>query len=84
MTLRDLLERVEEQWRPYSSDEAAWFQSTHCDLCVRDAAYRDGTGDSCPIAAQGFGVSLGLEPPPEWVDVNGDPTCTAMIEQEKT
>jgi len=66
------------QWRPYSSWEAAAFEDRFCDRCERDAAFRAETGDSCPIAAQGFGVSLGLEPPPEWVEGGDGPTCTAF------
>lgn len=66
------------QWRPTCADDAAWFQGHFCDLCKRDDAFRVGTGDSCPIAAQGFGVALGLEPPAEWVAENGEPRCTAF------
>lgn len=66
------------QWRPTSCDEAAWFQDSFCGRCTKDAAFRAGTGDSCTIAAQGYGVALGLEPPPEWVEADGEPRCTAF------
>jgi len=69
-----------KQWRPRSTDEAAAFQEGFCDRCIRDEPYRAGTGDSCPIAAQGFGVALGLEPPHEWVDGDAGPICTAFAE----
>lgn len=68
------------QWRPRSIDEAAWFQMSFCDQCVRDQAFREDRGDSCSIAAQGFGVAVGLEPPPEWVEEAGEVSCTAFSE----
>lgn len=66
------------QWRPHSADEACEFQDAFCDRCTKDAAFRAGTGDSCRIAAQGFGVAIGLAPPPEWVEADGEPSCTAF------
>lgn len=54
------------------------FQDRYCDRCVRDEAFRDGSGDSCEIAAQGYGVAIGLTPPVEWVAENGLPRCTAF------
>lgn len=65
-------------WRPRCADEAAAFQDRFCDRCVRDAGFRAGTDDSCPIAAQGYGTALGLTPPAEWVGGEAGPSCTAF------
>jgi hypothetical protein len=56
--------------------------SYFCDRCERDRAYREGAGDSCPIAAatMAFGKD---EPdyPREWIEDDLGPRCTAF-EQE--
>lgn len=69
---------MSKQWRPWSSEEAADFDDRFCSQCIRDAAFRAGTGDSCEIAADGFGVALGLEPPPQWIEDEDGPGCTAF------
>jgi hypothetical protein len=69
---------VTASYRPRSTLEAADFYAAFCSRCLKDAPFRDGSGDSCPIAAQGFGVALGLEPPPEWVRGDNGPACAAF------
>lgn len=66
------------QWRPHSSDEAAAFDAKFCSECARDHGFRGGAGESCPIAVNGFGVALGLEPPAEWIEDQSGPRCTAF------
>jgi hypothetical protein len=51
-----------------------------CDRCARDAAYRSGDGDSCPIAAATMAFDA-EDPnyPSEWqYGPDGQPRCTAF------
>ena len=67
-------------YRPSNGIEGRDFMSSYCDRCARDAAYRDGTGDSCPIAARSIGCLVDdPEYPTEWTHTSvGEPTCTAF------
>ncbi len=51
-----------------------------CDRCVRDAAFRDGTGDSCSIAANTMIYDVADNAyPAEWrKDGSEGPRCTAF------
>ena len=66
-------------YRPSSGTEGAYFMAAFCDQCVHDAAFRDGTGDSCPIAANTICYDLDdAEYPNEWAYRDGEPVCTAV------
>ena len=73
------------RYRPSNGTEGMGFMAHFCDRCKHDAAFRDGTGDSCPIAA----ASLAFDQdhpkyPTEWqYDASGRPTCTAFEQPEK-
>ena len=68
-------------YRPASAWEGAEFMERFCDRCQHDAAFRAGTGDSCPIAANA--VAYGVEDegyPLEWrEDGPSGPRCTAFL-----
>jgi hypothetical protein len=66
-------------YRPANGMEGALFMARFCDQCARDTAFRDGTGDSCPIAAAScaFGVD-DPEYPKEWQHDMSGPFCTAF------
>ena len=73
-------------YRPSNGAEGADFIGAWCGRCKRDAAYRAGTGDSCPIVASTMVYSVN-DPnyPAEWVqnddDVFGSSArCTAFEE----
>ena len=56
------------------------FMAAFCDRCERDWAFREGTGDSCPIAADTM-VFMPGDPgyPSEWIyGLDDEPTCTAF------
>lgn len=70
---------LEERYQPVSGMEGAEFMSVFCDRCTRDQAFRDGTGDSCPIAAATMVFDVeDDEYPAEWVYRDDTPTCTAF------
>lgn len=79
-------------FRPSNGTHGAIFMEHFCDRCKRDEAYRNGTGDSCPIVANSF-VYAADDPkyPKEWVEDEGaDPgmigapgaRCTAFEPME--
>lgn len=59
---------------PSTGTEGADFWSKWCANCKRDEAFRDGTGDSCPILANSY---CGIQPE-EWHVWRGDPVCDAF------
>jgi hypothetical protein len=66
-------------YRPTSGTEGADFMEAFCDRCTRDAAFRAGTGDSCPIAADTMVFAVtDPEYPAEWVQDERGPRCTAF------
>lgn len=67
-------------YQPASGGEGAEFMATFCDRCTKDAAFRAGTGDSCPIAANTMVLTpADAEYPREWIyGADGEPTCTAF------
>ena len=69
-----------KKYRPSNGTEGVMFMSRFCYLCAKDAAFRDGTGDSCPIAAATFSYGVNDEKyPSEWqYGADGQPTCTAF------
>jgi hypothetical protein len=75
-----------EKYRPANGMEGAIFIQRWCDRCERDAAYRAGTGDSCPIAAGVMALDASdPEYPGQWtVSDNGTPICTAFQSEEVT
>lgn len=71
-----------EKWRPSNGTEGAMFMERWCGNCAHDKAYRDGTGDACPIANNALLFNED-EPgyPAEWqYDDDGQPKCTAFEE----
>lgn len=69
-----------EPYQPGGGLEGAVFMARFCDLCARDAAFRDGTGDSCPIVANTMVYDEDdAEYPVEWrQDGPEGPRCTAF------
>lgn len=72
--------RMSERYRPSSGCEGADFQEEFCSRCRADQAFRDGTGDSCPIIAATMVFDVDDENyPAEWIyGADGKPTCTAF------
>lgn len=69
-------------YRPGSGTEGADFMARWCDRCKRDEAFRHGTGDSCPIAANTLAFDID-DPgyPKEWrYGADGRPVCLAFEE----
>lgn len=66
-------------YRPANGTEGAVFMSWFCDHCERDRAFRDGTGDSCPIVAATMVFDID-DPnyPPEWREGEDGTFCTAF------
>lgn len=59
------------QWRPSNSNDGMFMEEI-CGDCEHDAAFRDGTGDSCEIAAAMYRNGGG----PDWViGLDGQPFC---------
>lgn len=84
----DLAERfkahVGEKYRPSNGTEGQLFMDWFCDRCKRDAAFRDGSGDSCPIVADAFTFNVS-DPkyPAEWqYGTDGQPCCTAFERED--
>lgn len=70
-----------EPYRPANGTEGALFMCRFCDQCARDRAFRNGTGDSCPIAAATLVYRIDdPEYPPEWRQDSSGPYCTAFQE----
>lgn len=72
--------RAGEKYRPSNGSEGEIFMMNYCHVCKRDAEFREGTGDSCPIAADVHCYSKD-DPkyPAEWqYGHDGQPTCTAF------
>lgn len=69
-----------EPYQPASGTEGADFMALFCDRCTRDAAFRDGTGESCPIVANTIVFKVTDERyPREWIyGSDGYPVCTAF------
>jgi hypothetical protein len=68
-------------YQPGSGLEGAEFMAAFCDRCAKDQAFRDGTGDSCPIIANSMVYDQAdAEYPPELIldPHDGYPTCTAF------
>ena len=60
------------RWEPSTGSEALYMESV-CATCRHDAAYREGTGDSCEIAARMYRELQAAE----WIcGDDGYPTCT--------
>lgn len=74
-----------EPYQPTSGFEGAAFMEAFCDRCVCDRAFRDGTGDSCPIAANTMVYDLDdPEYPEEWREDGPEgPRCTAFTPEQK-
>lgn len=68
-----------KKYRPSNGSEGADFMSEFCDRCQRDAAFQDGTGDSCQIAAATMAYNIAdPEYPKEWIEDERGPRCTAF------
>jgi len=71
-------------YRPSNGTEGEFFMADWCDRCDRDRAFRDGTSDSCPIAAATMWADVNSpDYPREWIcDAEGwpgNPRCTAFV-----
>lgn len=73
---------TDEPYRPSNGSEGMDFMAHFCDRCTKDAAFRAGTGDSCPIAAATLAFQIGdPEYPKEWVQTDGVACCTAFVRE---
>lgn len=62
------------QWHPYCGNDGLFMEEI-CAVCEHDAAFRDGTGDSCEIAAAMYRNSGD----PAWIiGLNGQPFCKSF------
>ena len=85
---RVLYQFPEEAGKPFcppNGTDGEIFEEAFCFNCVRDQAFQNNEGDSCPIA---FDVMMWPvdDPryPKEWVfDSEGWPVCTAFEEVEE-
>lgn len=71
-------------YRPANGTEADLFIEMFCEDCERDRAYRErDEGSGCPILARTFMHQIDHpDYPQEWrIDDEGDPICTAFVEQ---
>lgn len=78
-----LKERAGQKYRPSNGSEGDMFMSRYCCTCVKDQAFREDRGDSCPIVAATFCYDED-DPlyPAEWVyGPDGQPTCLAYEEE---
>lgn len=73
-----------EPYQPSCGFEGAAFMARFCDQCVHDAAFRDGTGDSCTIAANTMVYDVDDDAyPVEWrEDGPHGPRCTAFEREQ--
>lgn len=71
-------------YRPSNGTEGAIFMGMWCGHCERDRAFREDTGDSCPIAADAMVFDVEDEAyPRQWrYDDNGVPECTGFVEEQ--
>ncbi len=71
-------------YRPSNGTEGVDFIERWCGRCLRDEAYRNGTGDSCPIVADSLAIGdiNDLRYPKEWVEDEpfGNARCTAFLD----
>ena len=78
---------MSDLYRPLSGTEGMWFMDRFCDRCRRDEAFQRGDGDSCPIAAATIAYDVAdPEYPPEWIEDEAGPRCTAYepIDERET
>jgi len=70
---------VSVPYRPSNGVEGEMFMERFCFRCAKDAAFQNGIGDSCPIAAATM-IYDEDDPkyPPEWIEEDGYPRCTAF------
>lgn len=68
------------KYRPSSGDEGMWFYDEWCARCTRDAAYRAGDTNGCPILAAAWLYSItDPEYPAEWQrGPDNKPLCAAF------
>ena len=73
------------KYRPANGTEGLIFMGGFCDRCEKDEAYRNDTGDSCPIVAATVSYEVDDdEYPSEWTfDDKGNPVCTAFEAAEE-
>lgn len=76
--MSELIER--EPYQPSGGLEGAVFMARFCDRCIHDEPFQNGTGDSCPIAANTMVHDEDdAEYPVEWrQDGPEGPRCTAF------
>jgi hypothetical protein len=85
MTLLARLQSAEspdgrEPYQPANGIEGADFMADWCDRCQHDAAFREGTGESCAIADNAMAYDEDdPEYPVEWREDGPEgPRCTAF------
>ena len=68
------------KYRPSNGTEGISFIEHWCGRCVHDKAYREDSGDSCPIVAATLALDLDHPNyPTEWVESTDGPRCTAFL-----
>lgn len=72
------------KYRPSNGSEGADFIDRWCGNCERDRAFREDTGDSCPIVANTFVYDVdNPKYPTEWqYGLDGHPKCIAFEPEE--
>lgn len=66
---------TERRWKPSNSSDGIYMEEI-CVRCANDAAFRDGTGDSCEIAARMYREGETAE----WLlTETGGVKCTAFL-----
>ena len=66
------------RYRPSSGSESDWFMSRWCELCVKDRP-------SKPCSIIGRTMALAIDDrkyPPQWVEDDDGPRCTAFADHE--
>lgn len=69
-------------YRPANGSEGDCFTSHFCDRCIHDRAARQGDyANGCEIYLRSMAFDINdPEYPTEWVTIDGEPTCTAFME----
>ena len=71
-----------KRYRPTSGSEGCWFIGEYCENCIHGKYEHTGKIEDrpCEILSLTFALDIKHEDyPPEWVVLNGKPTCTAFV-----
>jgi len=69
-----------ESYYPSNGTEGTIFQSDYCDACSKDR-WNGASGKQCSILVKALCIG---ERVPEWVYINGVPTCTKFKSKEES